>query len=111
VATAEGRFVGTITVRPPAPQSPVPLFRDPGTWTFGQFAVAPALSGKGLGRARHDAAVGHAKGRGASRMALDAAAPAARLIGTYRRWGYEVCGTWDWRPDTNYESVLMVREI
>ncbi|MCC6741536.1 MAG: GNAT family N-acetyltransferase [Planctomycetia bacterium] len=111
VAVADGRFVGTITVRPPSPESEVPLFRDPGTWSFGQFTVAPEWAGRGLGRALHDAALAHAASRGARRMALDTAAPADRLIEMYRRWGYRVCGEWDWRPDTNYPSVLMEKVL
>jgi hypothetical protein len=44
-------------------------------------------------------------------MALDTAEPAAGLIELYRHWGYEVVGTHDWRPHTNYVSVVMKRAI
>ena len=42
-------------------------------------------------------------------MALDTAAPAEGLIKMYRRWGYEIVGTRDWRPFTNYESLVLAR--
>ena len=49
--------------------------------------------------------------RGAQTMALDTAAPATRLISLYESWGYRIVGSADWRPKTNYESVLMARPI
>jgi hypothetical protein len=44
-------------------------------------------------------------------MLVDTAAPALELIEMYRRWGYEPCGECDWRPLTNYMSVLMRRPL
>ncbi len=44
-------------------------------------------------------------------MALDTAAQAGGLISMYRRWGYEIVGEHDWRPHTNYLSVLMTRSL
>jgi hypothetical protein len=40
-------------------------------------------------------------------MALHTAQPAVALINMYRSWGYTQVGTCDWRPHTNYLSVLM----
>lgn len=111
VAEMAGEYVGTITVRPPQPQSPALLYRDPYTWSIAQFAVAPSLKGVGLGRALHEAALAYAEAQGGRVMALDTAAPAEGLIEMYRRWGYEVVGEVDWRPNTNYLSVLMARPI
>jgi hypothetical protein len=45
--------------------------------------------------------------RGARVLALDTAAPATKLIAMYERWGYRIVGAADWRPTTNYESVVM----
>ncbi len=42
---------------------------------------------------------------------MDTAQPAARLILRYEAWGYAVVGTCDWRPGTNYESVVMARSL
>jgi GNAT superfamily N-acetyltransferase len=111
LALAHGKLAGTITVRPPQQDSPVPLYRMPDVWSFCQFAVDPALKGTGVGSALHEAALRHAAANGARRMALDTAAPAAGLVRMYNAWGYEECGHCDWRPHTNYLSTLMVRAI
>jgi GNAT superfamily N-acetyltransferase len=104
-------FVGTIVVRPPRPDAEVPLYRDPGTWSFGRFAVAPSHRGRGVGRALHAAALAHAARHGGVTMALDTAAPARGLIALYGSWGYRIVGRHDFRPHVNYESVLMSRPI
>jgi len=104
-------YVGTITVRPPNAESEVALYRDAHTWTFGQFAVDPAHKGSGIGRALHNAATAHARARGARRMALDTAEPAAALIAMYETWGYRIAGACDWRPHTNYPSVVMALDL
>ena len=44
-------------------------------------------------------------------MALDTAQPATALIAMYESWGYRVVGECDWRPVTNYTSVLMARDL
>lgn len=111
VAWCGAAIVGTITVRPPKPQSEVEIYRDRATWTFGQFGVSPEFQGQGVGRALHDAAVAHAVARGAMTMALDTAAPATALIEMYRGWGYVVVGEVDWRPHTNYLSVVMAKAL
>lgn len=109
VAEFNGEYAGTITVRPSQPESPVALYREPGTWSISQFAVAPSFKGRGLGKALHEAAVSHALRKGGMTMALDTAAPAAGLIAMYRTWGYQLVGQHDWRPHTNYVSVVMSR--
>jgi GNAT superfamily N-acetyltransferase len=111
VATHEGRVVATVTLREPEPDSKVPLLREPGTWSFGQFAVAPEYKGKGFGRQIHDFAVAFAHAHGCRRMALHTAQPATALIAMYRSWGYAEAGTCDWRPHTNYLSVLMEKAL
>jgi len=111
LALAKGEMVGTITVRPPQENSPVPLLRMHDVWSFGQFAVHPKFKGLGVGTALHERALCHAVSYGAKRMALDTAAPATSLIRMYKSWGYEECGSCDWRPNTNYLSTLMVRAV
>lgn len=111
VAEIEGAAVATITVRSPNPASEVPTYRDPDTWSFGQFAVAPECRGLGIGLALHQHALGCASAAGGRVMALDTAATAHGLIAMYQRWGYRICGECDWRPHTNYLSVLMARPI
>lgn len=111
IAECATKIVGTLTVRPPQANSEVPIYRVPNTWTLGQFAVLPALQGFGIGRQLHAAAVDYALSNGGQIMALDTAAPATELIEMYIRWGYTVVGECDWRPHTNYLSVLMSRSI
>src|SRR6266480_905772 len=50
VATLGNAIVGTITLRPPQPDSKVELFRLADTWSFGQFAVSPSHKGHGIGK-------------------------------------------------------------
>lgn len=111
VALLDDRVVATVTLREPEPDSKVPLLREPGNWSFGQFAVAPEHKGKGFGRQIHDFAVAFACTHGCQRMALHTAQPATALIAMYRSWGYAEVGTCDWRPHTNYLSVLMAKAL
>jgi ribosomal protein S18 acetylase RimI-like enzyme len=111
VAEMGGTIVGTVTVRPPNPESSVTVFRDPATWTVSQFAVSPDLQGRGIGRRLLRAAAEHAQARGGRVLTLDTAAPALELIEMYQRWGYRVVGECDWRPKTNYLSVVMTCPI
>lgn len=111
VAEVAGQIAGTITLRPPQPDSIVALYRDVHTWSIGQFAVAPANKGSGVGAALHEHVLESARLRGGRCMALDTAAQAGGLISMYRRWGYEIVGEHDWRPHTNYLSVLMTRSL
>ena len=107
VMTSNLELIGTVTVRPPKPESSVPLYRAPHTWSITQLAVAPNLKGRGLGKALHDTAIRFAVQHGGTTMALDTAKPARRLISLSEAWGYRIVGSVDWRPQTNYESVLM----
>ena len=111
VAVVNGEIVATITLRPPEPASKVPLLCEPATWSFGQFCVSPAHKGKGFGKRIHDFSLAHAYGRGCRKMALHTAQPATALIAMYESWGYSLVGTCDWRPHTNYLSVLMSRPV
>jgi len=111
VAEAGGILVGTLTVRPPNPASKVEWYRQATTWTLCQFAVLPGFQGHGIGRRLHQAALDHAATNGGRVMALDTAAPALDLIEMYRSWGYQVVGEADFRPKTNYLSVVMSRPV
>lgn len=108
---SQGEYIGTITVRPPDPDATVALYREADVHSVSQFCVAPRFKGKGLGRQLHDYAVEVARERGARTIALDTARPASALIARYEAWGYVVVGECDWRPHTNYVSVLMARPV
>ena len=106
-----GQVVATITLQLPEPESKVELLRDPDTWSFGQFAVSPEHKGSGFGKEIHDFALAFATSQGCKRMALHTAQPAEALIAMYSSWGYNLAGTCDWRPHTNYLSVLMCKPL
>lgn len=111
VGTLNGKIVATMTLRPPNPNTKVALFRNPETWSFCQFAVHPDLKGQGFGKQLHDFAADFAIANGCRYLALDTAQPAQALIEMYRSWGYVEVGTCDWRPHTNYLSILMQKQI
>lgn len=109
IGMVDGRIGATIILRPPDPASQIEVYREPSTWKFEQFAVHPEFKGLGLGRRIHDFALNYAHIRGCRRMALDTAAPAVSLIALYVEWGYSIVGECDWRPFTNYPSVIMAK--
>lgn len=111
IAELNGEYVGTVIARPPQAKSPVPLYRQPNTWSISQLAVLPKFKGQGFGRALHEAAVDHALKNEGTTMALDTAAPATALISMYEAWGYEIVGQHSWQPFTNFISVLMSRPL
>jgi GNAT superfamily N-acetyltransferase len=111
VGEVGGKVIATIALTRPDPNSKVDLLREPHTWSFGQFAVAPTHKGRGIGKQLHDAALLEAAALGCQVMALHTAQPAVALIDMYRSWGYTEAGTFDWRPHTNYLSVLMSKTV
>ena len=106
-----GRYPVIVIVRPPQSESAVPLYRQSNVWSISQFCVSPEYKGKGYGRKLHEKALSFASDAGAEFMALDTAEPANGLVAMYQTWGYSVVGSCDWRPHTNYKSVLMKRAI
>ena len=73
--------------------------------------MAPSHKGKGFGKRIHDDSLQHAAREGCRVMALHTAEPASDLISMYTAWGYVQAGTCDWRPHTNYVSVLMSKPL
>lgn len=104
-------YIGTALFRRHNPESKLPLYREPSVRALAQFCVAPAYKGRGYGKAIHDHGVVLMKVAGVKIMALDTAAPAAALIAMYKSWGYQVVGECDWRPFTNYSSIVMAMDI
>lgn len=111
VASIDTAVIGTVTLRRPNPNSPVQAYRDPDTWSLCQLAVRPTYKGSGIGWALHSAAAAIASEHQATTLALDTAAPATALIRMYERWGYRIVGDHDWRPHTNFPSVVMTRSL
>lgn len=104
-------YVGTATLRRPQPESAVELYRDPQVWSLSQFCIAPSAKGKGYGKLLHTHMLDAARQAGATTLALDTAQPATALIAMYASWGYRVVGECDWRPFTNYPSVVMAQPL
>ena len=111
VMEIDGDYAATATLRAPQPESKVALYRDSTVWSITQFCVAPRFKGQGLGKLLHAELVERARNAGAATLALDTAQPAHALIAMYESWGYRVVGECDWRPLTNYTSVLMSRRV
>jgi predicted N-acetyltransferase YhbS len=110
VAEADGRVVGTITWRRGEPDSTCDWYREPGVAVFGQFAVDPALQGRGIGCALLVHCERRAAAQGFSEMACDTAGPAAEMIAVYERWGYRHVGRVRW-SSVNYESVVLSKAL
>lgn len=106
----EEGLVGTVVFRPADRTSGCPWYDRPEVASFGQFAVRPALQGRGLGSRLLDLCEQRARETGARELACDTAEPAGHLIRFYTRRGYRQVGTADW-SSTNYRSVILSKQI
>ena len=111
IALMHGRIVGTVTMMPPDRCSGSPWYDRPEVAKFGQLGVSPDLRGKGLGGRLITLAEDRARACGARELALDTAEEATHLIALYTARGYRFIEHVDWRPDTNYRSVLMSKAL
>lgn len=111
VAWAEERIVGTITLRSREGTKGCPWYDRPDVASFGQFAVEPELQRRGIGRALLETAERRAIEEGVAELALDTAEGATALIAMYEKLGYRFVGHADWRPDTNYRSVVYSKNL
>lgn len=110
VATIGSDVVGTVTWYAPDPANKG-WYGQPGVASFGQFGVEPRLRGLGIGRALVDEVVRRASAIGAHEIACDTAEPATDLIAMYEAWGFRIVGTTDYRPETNYRSVVLSKPL
>ena len=111
VALLEGRVVGTITLKKRELTKGCPWYDRPDVASFGQFAVEPELQGRGIGRALLDAVERRAVEEGVAELALDTAEGATALVEMYEKLGFRFIGYVDWRPDTNYRSVVYSKKL
>lgn len=107
VAERGGRIIGTILYRTPGTAGHSPWLDRPDVAHISQFAVEPELQMQGIGSRLMVAAEERAITDGASELALDTAETAEHLIRFYERLGYRYIEPIDWRPHTNYFSVVM----
>ena len=111
IAEMEGKIVGTITLTFPIEVPHAEYVTDRLLASFGQFAVEPTLQKAGLGRRLIETVEEEAMRLGAEEICLDTAQPAAHLIAYYERLGYEIRAEADWRPEVNYKSWVMVKNL
>jgi GNAT superfamily N-acetyltransferase len=103
-----GRCVGVVSVYAPNAHDTCELYRS--EWHFGQFAVEPALQGRGIGERLLTQCAAHARSQGALRLALDTSEGATGLRSFYRRSGFADCG-FTQHSGKSYRSVLMMRHL
>ncbi|MFN2614680.1 MAG: GNAT family N-acetyltransferase [Actinomycetota bacterium] len=102
VAVDGAVIVGSITWHPPGPD---------GVATFQQFCVEPGYQRRGIATMLLDDAERRARAAGAKAFSCDTAEPATDLIAWYERRGYAVTGVADYRPVTNYPSVVLTKPL
>lgn len=111
IATRGARLVGTVLLKAPRSERGCGWYRRDDVRSFHQLAVEPELQGRGLGTrlVRHVEA--RAAALGAKELALDTSEHATDLIAWYEHLGYRHVDGADWRPDTNYLSVVMSKTL
>lgn len=106
-----GRVVATVTLQPPGAGRGPGLYRRPDVAKVQQFGVDPDHQRHGIGTQLMEHVEARARELGAARIALDTSEHAEHLIRWYESRGYRQVGRYDWRPHTNYLSVLLSREL
>ena len=110
VATREGALIGTVTLYPPATESPCAWYMRPGVYCFGQFAIRPDLQRQGIGSRLLRVIEARARECGAAELALDTAEGATHLRAWYERLGFRFIGNVSWDV-TNYRSVVLSKNL
>jgi GNAT superfamily N-acetyltransferase len=111
VAVMQGKIVGTITLRRRERTKGSPWYDRPDVASFGQFAVEPEFQRRGIGLALLNQVERRAREEGVVELALDTAEGASALIEMYSKLGYRFIEHVDWRPDTNYRSVILSKRL
>jgi ribosomal protein S18 acetylase RimI-like enzyme len=104
VALDDGAIVGSITWHAPKPDRP-------GVATFQQFCTDPAHQNRGIASTLLAEAERRASARGSTHMSCDTSQYATELIAWYRKRGYEISGTVDYRPTVNYPSFVLTKAL
>ena len=103
-------IVGTISWYLPRADAGTPYYRRGDVAHFGQFAVEPAMQGRGIGNILLETAENCARDAGVRFMGLDTAEGATHLLNYYLRHGYETVEHVQW-GSTNYRSVVMGKRL
>jgi GNAT superfamily N-acetyltransferase len=110
VATEDGRIAGTVTMGLVDTMADPPEYRRPGMAYVTQFAVEPALQGKGLGSRLLRHVEERALALGATEIALDTAEGALHLVRYYEARGYAEIGRIRFGGKT-YESLVLGKAL
>lgn len=113
VATHDDHLVATVTWHAPGvrvPEGSPYWYTQPGVARLNQFAVEPALQGRGLGGVLLDVVEAQATAEGATELALDTAESALMVKEWILRRGYREVGKHRWSL-TNYPSVVLSRTL
>ncbi len=110
VATMDGAVVGTVTVYMPGRRTRSEWYNRDDVARFGQFAVEPALQGKGIGRRLLSHVSDLVAGREMSEIALDTAEGATQLVRFYLDLGYRIIERVQWTAKT-YQSLIMSKRL
>ena len=111
VGELDGDIVATVTLYPTSgPNSSCAWYREPGVFSFGQFAVRPDFQRHGLGRHMIGMLENETITRGGRELALDTAEPAHHLREWYAKLGYRFIEFADW-SSTNYRSVILSKSL
>lgn len=111
VAERDGAIVGSITYLPPGHKGGCDWYDRDDVAEFEQYAVEPDMQGTGIGEMLLADAERRAIADGATELACDTAVPATGLITMYQARGYRRVQSVDWRPFTNYESVVLSKHL
>lgn len=105
---ADDELAGTVTLYHSKPESTCEYYRREYVFSFGQFAIKPALQKRGFGSKIMDFIEKRARERGAFELALDTSEHANHLISSYEKRGYKIVAFTQWDV-TNYKSVIMTK--
>jgi GNAT superfamily N-acetyltransferase len=111
VAADDDRIVGTITWHPPGGGGGTAWSERDDVATFQQFCVEPDRQREGIASMLLDEVERRARLAGARELSCDTAEPATDLIAWYERRGFRTVGSVDWRPTTNYMSVILSKTL
>jgi GNAT superfamily N-acetyltransferase len=111
IGERDGEIFATVTLYPTAgPDSSCRWYREPGVFSFGQFAVHPRRQRQGLGSRLIGMLERETVVRGGRELALDTAEPAHHLRRWYEKLGYRFIEFADWST-TNYRSVILSKPL
>ncbi|HEX4014479.1 MAG TPA: GNAT family N-acetyltransferase [Candidatus Cybelea sp.] len=111
VARRGNEIVGSICYYAACPSLHHPgWYRRADVAFFGQFAVAPALHGRGIGSRLLEAAQALAAADAKTEFACDTAEAARHLVAYYLRHGFRSIGRHRW-PHAVYDSVILSKRV